>query len=389
MQMISEIMTRNVRFVAPQENLQHAAQLMDELNIGVLPVCEGDRLIGMITDRDITVRATAAGIVPDDALVQEVMTRDVRWCFEDQSVDEVLQQMGDTQVRRVPVVTHDDDHRLIGIVALGDIATKAGDGENAGAVAQVVEQVSTPSTPEPAASGSNFAPSEGLSAGSATGESTLDGGSDDRIGTADIAAAPADPQNRDDMLGDSLSGSAVGVDGTLGGSADADAVPNEGIAAALDAMPGAPSDVMTGDGTGGDVDAGGAADATDVGASLGAASISDTTAAGSAGAGADSAAAGPDDGGADTAAAGATSAAVDEAGSSFGDVDMAATGATGGETGSGTGTGAATGGEAGGGTELMSPADQEAVAKVAAALDPKQHAPDHETPKAPADGSAT
>jgi CBS domain-containing protein len=177
MQMISEIMTRNVRFVAPQENLQHAAALMDELNVGVLPVCDGDRLIGMITDRDITIRATSAGVSPDTARVQEVMTGDVRWCFEDQSVDEVIQQMADAQIRRVPVVTHHEEHRLIGIVALGDLATEPAAGADAGAVGQVVQEVSQPTAPQAAASADSFAPNEGLADGGsgAAGGSTASG----------------------------------------------------------------------------------------------------------------------------------------------------------------------------------------------------------------------
>ncbi|MGZ3237274.1 MAG: CBS domain-containing protein, partial [Burkholderiaceae bacterium] len=68
MQMVSEVMTRNVQFVSPQETVQRAAQLMDDLNVGALPVCDGERLVGMVTDRDITVRATSAGIAPDEAL---------------------------------------------------------------------------------------------------------------------------------------------------------------------------------------------------------------------------------------------------------------------------------------------------------------------------------
>lgn len=147
MQMISEVMTRDVRFVSPQENLQRAAQMMDELNVGALPVCDGDRLIGMVTDRDITVRGTAAGRTPQDAHVEEVMSGDVRWCFEDQPLDEVLQQMAGTQIRRVPVVSHDDQHKLIGIVALGDVVTKTGERAQQN-VEEVVERVSSPSEPD-------------------------------------------------------------------------------------------------------------------------------------------------------------------------------------------------------------------------------------------------
>lgn len=140
MQTVSQIMTRNVQFIAPHENLQRAAQLMDELNVGALPVCDGDRLVGMLTDRDITVRATAAGMSPADAHVEDVMSTDVRWCFEDQSLDDVLEQMSDTQIRRVPVVTHDDAHRLVGIVSLGDISRS----ENSEAAGVALDGITDP-----------------------------------------------------------------------------------------------------------------------------------------------------------------------------------------------------------------------------------------------------
>ncbi|GAB3554393.1 hypothetical protein GCM10027343_42390 [Noviherbaspirillum agri] len=148
MQIVSQVMTRDVRFVSPQENLQRAAQLMDELNVGALPVCDGDRLVGMVTDRDITVRATAAGMAPADAHVEQVMSTDVRWCFEDQPLKEVLRQMADTQIRRVPVISHDEAHRLIGIVALGDVATKTTSTGQKLEVEQVVEKISSPSEPD-------------------------------------------------------------------------------------------------------------------------------------------------------------------------------------------------------------------------------------------------
>src|SRR3712207_6897810 len=93
---------------------------MDELNVGVLPVCDGRRLIGMVTDRDITVRSTAAGLAPDQSYVREVMTEDVTWCHESDDVDDVVEQMSRLQVRRIPVV--DGGKRLVGIVALGDLA---------------------------------------------------------------------------------------------------------------------------------------------------------------------------------------------------------------------------------------------------------------------------
>lgn len=159
-------MTRDVQFVAPQESLRRAAQMMDDLNVGALPVCDGERLVGMVTDRDITVRGVSAGLPPDRTTVDAVMSTDVRWCFEDQDLDEVMRQMSDNQLRRVPVVTHDDAHRLVGIVSLGDIATDAGP-ERAG---QVLGQVSTPSEPDRSARpGASAARATGSSTGTATG----------------------------------------------------------------------------------------------------------------------------------------------------------------------------------------------------------------------------
>jgi CBS domain-containing protein len=141
MRTVSDVMTRGVRTIAPKESIQRAAQMMDELNVGVLPVCDGERLVGMITDRDITVRAISAGESPKDAPVENFMSSDVRWCFDDEPLDEVMKQMGDVQIRRVPVVNH--DKKLVGIVALGDIATKIGVD-----VEDTLQDISTPSKPE-------------------------------------------------------------------------------------------------------------------------------------------------------------------------------------------------------------------------------------------------
>jgi CBS domain-containing protein len=200
MQTVSEVMTRDVRFVSPHENLQRAAQMMDELNVGVLPVCDGERLVGMVTDRDITVRGTAAGRAPGEAHVEEVMSTDVRWVFEDQPLDDVMRQMADTQIRRVPVVTHDDKHRLIGIVSLGDLATAQG--ANPTRIEHVVEEISTPSEPDRSArgmGGAGTAANAGASAvprrdtsrasGSDTGTATGLAGSD----MTDIGGGSGDP----------------------------------------------------------------------------------------------------------------------------------------------------------------------------------------------------
>jgi len=138
---ISDVMTRGVEVIAPAESLQHAAQLMDELNIGALPVCDGARLVGMITDRDITVRATAAGLPAADTCVSEVMTEQTRWCTDDQSVDEVMKQMGDVQIRRLPVLNAKKE--IVGIVSLGDLATR-----QSAHVDETLREISTPSQPD-------------------------------------------------------------------------------------------------------------------------------------------------------------------------------------------------------------------------------------------------
>ena len=140
MESISQVMTRDVTVVSPQDNIQHAAQLMRDLNVGALPVCDGQKLQGMITDRDITIRSTAGGQPPDQVRVQDVMSDDITWCYEDQTVGEVLAQMGDSQIRRIPVVSRDKE--LVGMVSLGDIAARHdADTDDA------LEDISKPSQP--------------------------------------------------------------------------------------------------------------------------------------------------------------------------------------------------------------------------------------------------
>jgi CBS domain-containing protein len=119
---ISEVMTPDVRIASPDQTVEEAACLMAELDAGVLPVGDSDRLVGMITDRDIAVRCVAKGKGPDTK-VREIMSEEVKYCFADQDVDEVADNMADIQVRRLPVV--DRGKRLVGIISLGDIATSA------------------------------------------------------------------------------------------------------------------------------------------------------------------------------------------------------------------------------------------------------------------------
>ncbi len=143
MQTVAEVMSRNARSVAPQETLQQAAKLMDELDVGAPPVCNGERLVGMVTDRDIAIRGAANGKSPHAAHVADVMSTEVRWCFEDESLDDVIQQMSYNQIRRLPVIAHDDTHRLVGMVSLGDLAIKAADEVDEG-VEHLTKQVSSP-----------------------------------------------------------------------------------------------------------------------------------------------------------------------------------------------------------------------------------------------------
>jgi len=118
-QKVSECMTRDVQRAAPNDTLAEAARRMAQMDFGVLPVAAKDRLVGVITDRDIAVRAMAEGKGPD-AKVSEVMSREVQYCFDDEEVAAVLRNMGHLQVGRLPVLDH--AQRLVGIVSLGDLA---------------------------------------------------------------------------------------------------------------------------------------------------------------------------------------------------------------------------------------------------------------------------
>ena len=141
MQKVSDFMTRNVHVVRPDETLQRAAQVMDELNVGALPVCDDEGLVGIITDRDITVRATAAGLAPEATKVAAVMTEHAPCCTGEQLVSEAMAQMADVQIRRLPVV--DGARRVVGIVSLGDLATR-----HSGHVAAALRRISDPSMPD-------------------------------------------------------------------------------------------------------------------------------------------------------------------------------------------------------------------------------------------------
>lgn len=118
---IREIMSTEVRLASPDETIQKAAQMMADADAGILPIGESDRLVGMITDRDIAVRAVAKGLDPQTTRVRDIMSAQVRYCYDDEDVNHVVQNMAELQVRRLPVVNR--DKRLVGIVSIGDIAT--------------------------------------------------------------------------------------------------------------------------------------------------------------------------------------------------------------------------------------------------------------------------
>ncbi|MDQ3622185.1 MAG: CBS domain-containing protein [Verrucomicrobiota bacterium] len=139
-------MTQEVEVVRPDAPLQEAAEKMRSLEIGMLPVCENDRLVGMLTDRDIAVRATAAGDNPNETLVRETMTPEVIYCFEDQDSSEAAQVMAKEKVARLAVVNR--DKRLVGIVSLADLAVRSGDEPARETLSKVARPEGDPGTGE-------------------------------------------------------------------------------------------------------------------------------------------------------------------------------------------------------------------------------------------------
>jgi len=109
-----------VEYISPEINLKEAAQIMKDMDIGFLPVGENDRLVGMVTDRDIAIRAVAKGLDPNKTKIRDIMTKEVIYCFEDQPVEEAAAMMEEKQVRRLSVLNR--NKRLVGICSLGDIA---------------------------------------------------------------------------------------------------------------------------------------------------------------------------------------------------------------------------------------------------------------------------
>jgi CBS domain-containing protein len=133
---VSEIMTRDVCLASPQQSLREVAAEMAKHDVGVLPVGEKDRLVGMITDRDIAIRGISRGLGPDTP-VREVMSAEVKYCFEDDAVDDLARNMASEQIRRLPVLN--DKKRLVGIISLGDLATSL-DGRPTGVALSGISQ---------------------------------------------------------------------------------------------------------------------------------------------------------------------------------------------------------------------------------------------------------
>ncbi len=138
---VSDVMTSGVRTLGPNEPLRLAAEVMAGLNVGALPVCNGDHLVGVITDRDITIRAVAQGLDATSTPIARVMTVAPKYCFDTDPIEHASELMQQLQIRRLPVI--DSNNKLVGIIALGDIAVRGGQGN----ASRILELVSTPAEP--------------------------------------------------------------------------------------------------------------------------------------------------------------------------------------------------------------------------------------------------
>jgi CBS domain-containing protein len=139
---LGEVMTRNVEVIGVTAPLIEAAAKMKELDIGLIPICDGEELKGTLTDRDITIRATAEGRNPSKTKVSEIMSTDLAYCFEDQEIEEAVSLMEARQIRRLPILSR--EKRLVGIVSLGDLAVHSGENEMVG---DTLKEVSRPAVP--------------------------------------------------------------------------------------------------------------------------------------------------------------------------------------------------------------------------------------------------
>jgi CBS domain-containing protein len=137
---VREIMTSEVAIASPDDTCQKVAKMMAELDSGVMPVGENDRLVGMVTDRDIAIRAVAKGKSPSKCKVRDIMSTDIKYVYEDESIEDAARNMSQLQVRRLPVLNR--DKRLVGIVSLGDVAAQ--DHGNAGNALKNISESGAP-----------------------------------------------------------------------------------------------------------------------------------------------------------------------------------------------------------------------------------------------------
>ncbi len=160
---VADLMTRGVRSMAATDSAQLAAQAMDELEVGAIPVCDGERVVGLVTDRDLAIRVVAQGLPGESTPLSQVMSDGVQCVQETDSIDAVRQRMQDAQIRRLPVL--DDGGRLVGMLSLGDLAAKD-DADEAG---EALAAISEPAEPDRSASS---AASGSAGGGSASGQAS-------------------------------------------------------------------------------------------------------------------------------------------------------------------------------------------------------------------------
>jgi len=141
MTQVADVMTRGVRAISPQDSMLLAAQAMEELDVGVLPVCEGEAVVGMVTDRDIAIRGVAQRL-PHETQIRDLMSTQVACVYEDELIDEVNTKMQEAQVRRLPVL--DRKEHLVGMLSLGDLAAKD-DTDQAGMTLSSISEPAAPS----------------------------------------------------------------------------------------------------------------------------------------------------------------------------------------------------------------------------------------------------
>ena len=143
---IREIMTREVDVIPPDASIRDAAAKMKALDVGAIPVCDGQKLAGLVTDRDITVRAVAEGRDPSEVRVAEVMSSDIAYCFEDDTVEQAAKLMESKQIRRLPIL--DRNKQLAGIISLGDISVRAEGSRQKDLAGEALEEISEPDRPK-------------------------------------------------------------------------------------------------------------------------------------------------------------------------------------------------------------------------------------------------